>query len=122
MTKPIGYWCPMCGDLPTTHNPFPWVPGQAWHHGACDFRAIPVCTPLDVPEPTTWGESGGEEAITLCNVVSNVGTFCVWMVGDNAGTFVAHYDGKSYWMAEHGKCMVPGDVVDAMKFLKRSKP
>jgi hypothetical protein len=40
------------------------MPGQAWHHGVCDFKAIPVYRPLDVPEPTTWGESGGEEAIT----------------------------------------------------------
>lgn len=63
MTKPIAYWCPMCGDLPETTNPFPWMPGQAWHHGACDFKAIPVCTPLDVAEPTTWGESGGAEAV-----------------------------------------------------------
>lgn len=72
-------------------------------------------------ETTTWGESGGDEAITLHDVVTNVGTFYVWMVGDNASTFVDHYDGESYWMAEHGKCMVPSDVVDAMNFLERSK-
>ena len=117
MTKPTGYWCPMCGGLEQTPNPFPWMPGQAWHHGACDFRAIPVYTPLDVPEQTTWSESGGDEAITLHDVV----TFCVWMVGDNASTFVDHYDGESYWMAEHGECMIQGDVVDAMNFLERSK-
>lgn len=70
---------------------------------------------------TTWGESGGDEAITLHDVVTNVGTFCVWMVGDNASTFVDYYDGESYWMAEHGKCLVPGDVVQAINFLERSK-
>ena len=72
VTKPTGYWCPMCGDLPDVTNPFPWIEGKAWHHGACDFKAIPVCTPLDVPEPTTWGESGGEEAVcwTLPNKAS----------------------------------------------------
>jgi hypothetical protein len=100
------------------------MPGQAWHHGVCDFRAIPVYRPLDVPEPTTWGESGGDEAITLHDVVTNVGTFYVRMVGDNVSTFVDHYDGddgESYWMAEHGRCLIPGDVVDAMNFLERSK-
>ena len=117
MTKPIGYWCPMCGDLPTTHNPFPWVPGQAWHHGACDFRAIPVCTPLDVPEPTTWGESGGEEAITLH--INSATPW--WMVGENFRASVDNYR-DMYWIAEHGKSIVvEGSIVDAMNWLERSK-
>lgn len=106
----------MCGDLPETTNPFPWMPGQAWHHGACDFKAIPVCTPLATPEPTTWGESGGDEAITLHD---NSATPSL-MVGDNGHNFVANYR-DIYWMAEHGKGLVEGDVVQAMNFLERSK-
>lgn len=66
MTTPIGYWCPECGDLSTTTNPFPWTPGTAWKHAvdcAGPFMFIPVYEPLAVPEPTTWGESGGDVAV-----------------------------------------------------------
>ena len=62
--KPIGYWCPLCGDLKEISNPFPWIDGKAFHHGHCPGLFIPVYRRLDVPEVTTWGESGGYHAIT----------------------------------------------------------
>ena len=65
MTNPTGYWCPMCGDLNGIVRPWPWLPGTAWKHAVdCSgpFVFVPVYTPLAVPEETTWGESGGDEA------------------------------------------------------------
>ena len=53
----------MCGDLPTT--PMMGIAILALHKADCiGFHAIPVYRPLDVPEVTTWGESGGYHAIT----------------------------------------------------------
>jgi hypothetical protein len=53
MTKK--YWCPMCGNVPAI---------LVTHKADCiGFHAIPVVEPLDVPEVTTWGESGGAEAL-----------------------------------------------------------
>jgi hypothetical protein len=65
MTKK--YWCPTCGDLEQIASPFPWIrDSHAWRHAVdCSgpFVFIPVVEPLDVPEVTTWGESGGAEAL-----------------------------------------------------------
>lgn len=112
MTKPTGYWCPMCGDLPETSNPFPWMPGQAWHHGACDFRAIPVCTPLDVPEPTTWGES------------HPVGAVCAYFEIDDCpyqmlvcGQRLACIDGDAAAVAGPRVCHDVDDVVQAINYV-----
>ncbi len=69
MTQPTGYWCPLCGDLPTTPNPFLWIPGKAWHHGCCAFVAIPRFKPLDVPEVTTWDSP---EMVTAIDDISLV--------------------------------------------------
>lgn len=114
------YWCQTCGEI--TPTDLFGLADIVVHTKTCVSTSIPFVEPLAVPEPTTWGESGGDEAITLSDVVANVGTFHVWMVGDNASTFVDQYDdGESYWLAEHGECMVPGDVVQAMNFLERSK-
>lgn len=77
--------------------------------------------PLATSEPTTWGESGGEEAITLHDSIFNVGSIPRWMVGDNVSAFVDNYPDHHWWMAEHGKCLVVGDVVIAINFLERSK-
>jgi hypothetical protein len=58
------YWCPMCGDVPTT--PTMGIALLVTHKADCiGFHAIPVVEPLDVPEETTWGESGGAEAGAL---------------------------------------------------------
>ena len=83
-------------------------------------EAIPSFTPLAAPEMTTWGESGGDEAITLHDSIGNVGSIPRWMVGDNAWHFVDHYS-EHYWMRQHGKRQVYGDVIQAMNFLERTK-
>jgi hypothetical protein len=72
--------------------------------------------PLATPEPTTWGESGGAEAITTH--INSATPW--WMVGDNDRAVVDRYS-DLYWMRQHGKRQVYGDVVDAMNFLERSK-
>jgi hypothetical protein len=105
--KPDGYWCTECECI---------AEGKL-----CKDNAIPVVKPLATPEPTTWGESRGEETITLHDVVTNAGSVPRWTVGDNERDFVDSYS-ESYWMAEHGKCLVKGDIVQAMNFLERRKP
>ena len=35
------------------------------HRDGCTLREIPVVEPLAVPEVTTWGESGGVDAVCL---------------------------------------------------------
>lgn len=70
---------------------------------------------------TTWGESGGDEAITMHDSILNVESIPRWMVGDNVSASVGKYTDHYWWMAEHGKCMVVGDVVAALNFLERSK-
>jgi hypothetical protein len=44
-------WCPVCED--------------AAEGKLCLADSIPSVDPLAVPEPTTWGESGGAEAVCL---------------------------------------------------------
>jgi hypothetical protein len=44
-------WCPVCEDV---------AEGKL-----CLADSIPSVDPLDVPEPTTWGESGGSDAVCL---------------------------------------------------------
>jgi hypothetical protein len=61
MTKK--YWCPTCGDMPFVD--FLGLERVIIHNvETCTATAIPVVEPLDVPEVTTWGESGGAEAVT----------------------------------------------------------
>lgn len=53
----------MCGDLSSRHmhDGVHIVP----HNDGCTANAIPSVEPLAVPEPTTWGESGGADAVCL---------------------------------------------------------
>jgi len=55
------YWCPTCGDLESFV--FLGIANAIQHRSGCTLREIPVVEPLDVPEETTWGESGGAEAL-----------------------------------------------------------
>ena len=58
------YWCPMCGDVPAI--PTMGIALLVTHKADCiGFHAIPVVEPLAVPEVTTWGESGGVDAVCL---------------------------------------------------------
>jgi hypothetical protein len=49
------YWCPTCGDLESFV--FLGIANAIKHRDGCNLREIPSVEPLDVPEPTTWGES-----------------------------------------------------------------
>lgn len=109
------YWCQTCGEI--TPTDFLGLADVIVHTADdCVSTSIPLVEPLATPEPTTWGESGGDEAITLHD---NSATPSL-MVGDNGRNFVANYR-DIYWMAEHGKGLVEGDVVQAINFLERSK-
>ena len=112
------YWCPTCGNR--LFFRLDSEIAMLIHREDCRDKAIPVHTPLVTPEPTTWGESGGDEVITLHDSIFNVGSIPRWMVGDNVSAFVDHYS-EHYWMAEHGKCLVRSDVIQAMNFLERTK-
>ena len=96
MSKPDGYWCPMCGDLAT------WLD----HHGACDFKIIRRFTPLAVPEVTTWGESGGAEAVTC----RDAGWSTMAMVFNNDGYRWAYHEDGHWAIAGHGVAADAGSV------------
>ena len=124
MTNPTGYWCPLCGDLPETHNPFPWIDGKAFHHVKCPGKIVPVYRPLDVPEVTTWGESGGAEAVTCRD--SGWSTMATVYHVDDGHRWAYHEDG--HWaIAGHGVTAKAGsvchdtDITTAMNFLVGAK-
>jgi hypothetical protein len=54
----------MCGDLTSTD--FAGIADLVPHREHCQtLTEIPSVEPLAVPEPTTWGESGGADAVCL---------------------------------------------------------
>ncbi len=57
------YWCPTCGEMESFV--FLGIANAIKHRDGCTLREIPSVEPLAVPEPTTWGESGGAEAVCL---------------------------------------------------------
>ncbi len=59
-SKPIAWYCPRLGV--TWRNPRHHAE-ECWGDTQCLERLIPVVKPLDVPEETTWGASGGDEAV-----------------------------------------------------------
>jgi hypothetical protein len=117
------YWCPMCGDVPAT--PTMGIALLVTHKADCiGFHAIPVVEPLDVPEVTTWGESGGAEAVTCRNAGWSTMTT---VFHDEGRRWAYHEDGQ--WAiagsdvgADAGRvcCDVP-DVVDAINYVAGSK-
>ena len=73
MTNPTGYWCPV--------------------HGDCQcYASIPVYTPLAVPEVTTWGESGGAEAVTASGTVG-----IMYDLGGRAARWIWSNDNCDGW-------------------------
>jgi len=57
------YWCPTCGEMESFV--FLGIANAIKHRDGCTLREIPVVEPLAVPEVTTWGESGGVDAVCL---------------------------------------------------------
>ena len=65
------HWCPTCGEI--IPSDFLGLADAIVHIAdECVSTSIPLVEPLAVPEPTTWGESGGDEAVcwTLPNKAS----------------------------------------------------
>lgn len=60
-SRPVDFYCPACG-----HNAGQW--GCYEHH---INKQVPVYAALPVPESTTWGETGGDDA--LCIIYSEGG-------------------------------------------------
>lgn len=86
--KPEAWQCPACLYI--------WVEPP---DGRCvclqrHKKLIPCFPPLDAPEPTTWGESGGDDAV------------CQEPAAKNASWFVMGFDAgkkpriKSAWLGE----------------------
>jgi hypothetical protein len=106
------YWCPMCGDVPAT--PTMGIALLVMHKADCiGFHAIPVVEPLDVPEVTTWGESGGAEAVT-CHPNGKLW----WRLGDSNRRLVDRQSSTDRWFMS-GPSIGVGDVVEAMNWLVR---
>jgi len=107
------YWCPMCGDL--TSCDFAGIADLVPHREHCQtLTEIPSVDPLDVPEPTTWGESGGAEAV------------CLRFYFDDA---VYIRDGVFAWVDSMGWRVSDGDVwqdmpdiVDAINYVAGVTP
>ena len=57
------YWCPTCGEMESFV--FLGIANAIKHRDGCTLREIPVVETLAVPEVTTWGESGGVDAVCL---------------------------------------------------------
>jgi hypothetical protein len=58
------YWCPTCDDLSSIN--FGDIADPVPHRKHCQtLTEIPSVEPLAVPEPTTWGESGGAGEVCL---------------------------------------------------------
>jgi hypothetical protein len=70
------YWCPMCGDVPTT--PTMGIAILVIHKADCiGFHAIPVVEPLDVPEVTTLDESDLADGMVVSLIGYRSGVFRV---------------------------------------------
>jgi hypothetical protein len=82
------------------------------HRGDCRSREIPLVEPLDVPEVTTWGESGGAEAVTLAGQVYEHGGNDN---DDKSTPYVVVYSGHTeHEYYRHGKLL---DVVTAINYV-----
>lgn len=69
--NPDGYWCPMCGDVPTMSAPKNGMILVRHRADCIGFHAIPRYKPLDVPEVTTLDESDlADGMVVVC--VDNV--------------------------------------------------
>jgi hypothetical protein len=81
------------------------------HHDGCTSNAIPSVEPLAVPEPTTWEESGGAEAVCLSVYFDSV-----VYIRDNAFAWVDSMG----WRVSDGVWQdwqdVP-DIVDAINYV-----
>jgi hypothetical protein len=100
-------------------TPFHWLGGNAWlHNGPCTTgHPVPVFEPLDVPEETTWGESGGAEAV--CVSQTAIPSLVIWTLGDSMTRRADFWAG--FWWMTGDRTVENTDVVTAMNYVAGSK-
>jgi hypothetical protein len=109
------YWCPTCGNLESFV--FLGIANAIKHRDGCTLREIPVVEPLDVPEPTTWGES------------HPVGAVCCYFEVDD-DPYMMLVRGRRFGCIDDGAAAVAGprvchdvpDVVTAINYVAGVKP
>lgn len=104
------YWCPMCGDLESWG--FIGIAEVIRHRDGCKDREIPSVEPLDVPEVTTWGESGGAEAVCCYFEVDD----CPYMMLVCGQRFGCIDDGAAA-VAGPRVCHDVPDIVEAINYV-----
>ena len=107
------YWCPTCKEI--TPSDFMGLANAIVHTvETCNSTSIPVVEPLDVPEVTTWGESGG--AGEVCYGQAHDKAMRIWRLGDDDRVRVDFWAG--YWWLTGGRHRVENtDIVDAINYV-----
>jgi hypothetical protein len=84
-SKPVGWSCPR-GVLwrSARHHT-----QECWGDYLCPAKLIPVYLPMPVPEQTTWGASGGDEAV-CCEYLECIG-------GHGGGGVLDYSLGSDVW-------------------------
>jgi hypothetical protein len=109
------YWCPTCGDLESFV--FLGIANAIQHRDGCTLREIPVVEHLAVPEVTTWGESGGADAV------------CCYFEVDDA-PYMMLVRGRRFGCIDDGAAAVAGprvchdvpDIVEAINYVAGVTP
>jgi hypothetical protein len=105
------YWCPSCGDLSSCD--FAGIADLVPHREHCQtLTEILSVDPLDVPEPTTWGES------------HPVGAVCSYYAVDD-DTYTILVCGRRFGCIDDGAAAVAGprvchdvpDIVTAINYV-----
>jgi len=104
------YWCPTCGEVIATQ--FLGIADMMQHRDGCTLREIPRVEPLDVPEVTTWGESGGAEAVCLRAYFDDV----IYIRGR-----LFTFPDLDSWVISDGQGASHTDVVTAINYVAGSK-
>jgi len=104
------YWCPTCGEMESFV--FLGIANAIKHRDGCTDREIPSVEPLDVPEPTTWGES------------HPVGAVCSYYAVDD-DTYTIFVYGRRFACIDDGAAAIAGprvchdvpDIVTAINYV-----
>jgi hypothetical protein len=105
------YWCPTCGDLESFV--FLGIANAIRHRDGCSLREIPSVDPLDVPEETTWGESGG--AGEVCVSQTAIPSMVIWTLGDSMTRRADFWAG--FWWMTGDRTVENTDVVVAINYV-----
>jgi len=130
-SKPVGWSC----SRGVTWRSARHHAEECWGDLPCLSRLIPVYLPLPVPEQTTWGSSGGEEAV-CCEYLECIG-------GHGGGGVLDYSLGSGVWreraisVYDDGEILIHeppdvrglyfayspcADVASAIRFVVRESP